>query len=311
MGTPDFAVSTLEALLLAPEHEVVAVVTQPDRPRGRGQKLLMTPVKEFAVNHALRVLQPPKVKNEEFIKELTALAPDLIVVVAFGQILPSSILKLPRFGCINVHASLLPKYRGAAPIHYALLAGEKESGVTTMLMDEGMDTGDMLLKKAVPLSLETTMGELHDELKIIGASLLLETIARLEAGKITPEKQNHEEATYASLLDKAIEKIDWEQSATTIHNKIRGLNPWPGAYTTQPNGHKLKVWRSRVLNEEKTNQQPGTITALTADGFVVACGTGLLVLLEVQPESKKMMSAAVYCNGYQIKTGMLLGEAQK
>lgn len=313
MGTPDFAVPTLAALIASSEHEVVAVVTQPDRPKGRGQKMLLTPVKEFALAHSLPVLQPQRVKNnEEFLSEITALAPDLIVVVAFGHILPSSILKLPLYGCVNVHASLLPKYRGAAPLHYVILQGEDESGVTTMQMDEGMDTGDMLLSAAVNISNGMTMGELHDELKEVGANLLLQTINEIENGTVKAIKQNSEEATYAALLDKKIEKIDWNESAVTIHNKIRGLNPWPGAYTVLSNGHKLKLWRSSVSTEIfSVSAEPGTIVAINAEGFIVACGAGTVQILEVQPESKKKMSAVVYCNGYKPQIGDYLGKEQE
>ena len=306
MGTPDFAVDSLAALVESSDHEIVAVITQPDRPKGRGQKVLMTPVKEYALEKNLVVLQPAKIRTPEFIEELKALAPELIVVVAFGQFLPKEILQLPKYGCINVHASLLPKYRGAAPIHYAVMNGEKESGVTIMRMDKGMDTGAMLAKVATYIGEDMTMGELHNELKVAGAHLLLEVIRGIEDGTIKDMPQNDAEATYASLLDKEIEKIEWSKSASEIHNKVRGLNPWPGAYTLLPDGRKLKIWQTRVMTKENAGTKPGTVVAFSKEGFIVACGNGCLEVIEVQPESKKKMPADVYCNGYKMKLGEIL-----
>ena len=306
MGTPDFAVDSLAALVESSDHEIVAVITQPDRPKGRGQKVLMTPVKEYALEKNLVVLQPAKIRTPEFIEELKALAPELIVVVAFGQFLPKEILELPKYGCINVHASLLPKYRGAAPIHYAVMNGEKESGVTIMRMDKGMDTGAMLAKVATYIGEDMTMGELHNELKVAGAHLLLEVIRGIEDGTIKDMPQNDAEATYASLLDKEIEKIEWSKSASEIHNKVRGLNPWPGAYTLLPDGRKLKIWQTRVMTKENAGTKPGTVVAFSKEGFIVACGNGCLEVIEVQPESKKKMPADVYCNGYKMKLGEIL-----
>ena len=306
MGTPDFAVDSLAALVESSDHEIVAVITQPDRPKGRGQKVLMTPVKEYALEKNLVVLQPAKIRTPEFIEELKVLAPELIVVVAFGQFLPKEILELPKYGCINVHASLLPKYRGAAPIHYAVMNGEKESGVTIMRMDKGMDTGAMLAKVATYIGEDMTMGELHNELKVAGAHLLLEVIRGIEDGTIKDMPQKDAEATYASLLDKEIEKIEWSKSASEIHNKVRGLNPWPGAYTLLPDGRKLKIWQTRVMTKENAGTKPGTVVAFSKEGFIVACGNGCLEVIEVQPESKKKMPADVYCNGYKMKLGEIL-----
>ena len=240
MGTPDFAVGTLQALVESGKHEIAAVVTQPDRPKGRGQKMLMTPVKEYALSQGLPVYQPAKVKTPEVIAQLRELRPEIIVVAAFGQLLNQELLALPPLGCVNVHASLLPKYRGAAPIHYAILQGEKESGVTIMQMDIGMDTGDMLSKVIVPIGSEMTMGELHDELKVKGAELLVRTLDELASGAAKPEKQNETEATYAKLLDRAMEKIDWNNPAAKIHDLVRGFNPAPGAFTRLPDGKNLK-----------------------------------------------------------------------
>ena len=308
MGSPDFAVDSLAALTKSPDNEVVAVVTQPDRPKGRGQKVLMTAVKEYALKENLPVLQPQKVKTEEFIKVLKDLKPELIVVAAFGQFLSQEILDLPKYGCINVHASLLPKYRGAAPIHYAILNGEKESGVTIMKMDIGMDTGDMLGKVVIPIDSEITMGELHDKMKVEGAKLLLEVIHGLAKGTITPMPQNNEKAIYASLLKRDIEKIMWKDSAINIHNKVRGLNPWPGNFTILPNGKTLKIWKTKVLENSFEKSSPGTVVATDKNGFTVATGNGFIEVLEVQPESKKKMEAGIFVNGRGVSVGDTLGE---
>ena len=306
MGSPEFAVDSLKALVEASQHEVVAVITQPDRPKGRGQKVLMTAVKEYALTKNLPVLQPAKIRAQEFVEELKALEPELIVVVAFGQFLPKDILQMPKYGCINVHASLLPKYRGAAPIHYAIMNGEKETGVTIMMMDVGMDTGDMLAKSVTQISSDMTMGVLHDQLKIDGAKLLLDVVEGLEKGTIKPVPQNDDEATYASLLDKEIEKIEWDRTAQEIHDKVRGLNPWPGAHSILPDGRNLKIWQTLVVEREYPGVRPGTIVELTKNGFIVVCGKACLEVLEVQPESKKKMAADVFCNGYKIKSGEIL-----
>lgn len=309
MGTPDFAVETLKQLVETGKNEIIAVITQPDRPKGRGQKMLMTPVKEYALEQHLPVYQPEKVKTPEFIKILQDLRPDIIVVAAFGQLLNEDILTLPRFGCVNVHASLLPKYRGAAPIHYALLNGESESGVTIMQMDIGMDTGDMLKKVVVPISADMTMGQLHDELKIVGASLLLNTLEDIFNGKVQKEKQNEQEATYAKLLQRAMEKIVWTNDAHTIHNLVRGFNPAPGAFTTLADGKNLKIWQSKVVTGK--NAAPGKVIEITKAGFIVACGKDALEILEVQPESKKRMTAKVFCNGRGVEVGSVLGDIKE
>ncbi|MGL5207528.1 MAG: methionyl-tRNA formyltransferase [Acidaminococcaceae bacterium] len=306
MGSPDFAVDSLAALTENSQHELVAVITQPDRPKGRGQKVLMTAVKEYALNKKIPVLQPTKIRTKEFVEELRALRPELIVVVAFGQFLPKDILQMPKHGCINVHASLLPKYRGAAPIHYAIMNGEKETGVTIMMMDEGMDTGAMLAKTVTQISGDMTMGVLHDQLKIAGAKLLIEVVEKLGKGTIEAVPQNNEEASYASLLDKKIEKIEWSNTAQEIHDKVRGLNPWPGAHTLLPDGRNLKIWKTKVVSKDYSDTRPGTIVELTKQGFLVACGKDSLEVNEVQPESKKKMAADVFCNGYKIKMGEIL-----
>ena len=307
MGTPDFAVGSLKALAEAGKYEIVSVITQPDRPKGRGRQMLMTPVKEYALSQGYEVHQPQRVKTPEFVAQLREMNPDLIVVAAFGQLLSQEILSMPKYGCINVHASLLPKYRGAAPIHYAIMQGEKESGVTIMQMDIGMDTGDMIKKVVVPIDENMTMGELHDELKVKGAELLLEVIDEIDAGKAQPEKQNEAEATYASLLKRDMERIDWSKAAANIHNLIRGFNPAPGAFTKLPDGKNLKIWGSRLTDKTATSE-PGTVVEATKHSFFVACGDGVLEIIEVQPESKKRMAAQVFINGRGVQVGDVLGK---
>lgn len=306
MGTPDFAVGSLQALCESGKHEIVGVVTQPDRPKGRGNKMLMTPVKEYALEQGLTVYQPQKVKTPEFVQTLRELQPELIVVAAFGQFLSREILELPPHGCINVHASLLPKYRGAAPIQYAIIKGEKESGVTIMQMDIGMDTGAMLEKVVVPIAENTTMGELHDALREQGAALLLKVIDDIAAGTAVAEPQNDAEATYATLLDRSMEHIDWTKSAQEVHNLIRGFNPAPSTFTKLSNGKSLKIWGSR-LTEKKSEAAAGTVVEAGKHSFFVACGSGVLEITEVQPESKKRMAAQVFLNGRGVAEGDILG----
>lgn len=306
MGTPDFAVGSFAALAECGKYEIVGVVTQPDRPKGRGNKMLMTPVKEYAISKGYEVYQPQKVKTPEFVQILRDMQPDLIVVAAFGQFLSQEILSMPKYGCINVHASLLPKYRGAAPIQYAIIKGEHESGVTIMQMDIGMDTGAMLDKVVVPIGANTTMGELHDELKVKGAELLLTVIEKIEAGTVVAEPQNNDEATYATLLDRSMERIVWTKSAQEVHNLIRGFNPAPSTFTKLPNGKSLKIWCSR-MTDKNTTAAPGTVIELSKHSFFVACGSGVLEITEVQPESKKRMPAQVFINGRGVQVGDILG----
>ena len=306
LGTPDFAVGSLQALCESGKHEIVGVVTQPDRPKGRGNKMLMTPVKEYALEQGLTVYQPQKVKTPEFVQTLRELQPELIVVAAFGQFLSRELLELPPHGCINVHASLLPKYRGAAPIQYAIIKGEKESGVTIMQMDIGMDTGAMLEKVVVPIAENTTMGELHDALREQGAALLLKVIDDIAAGMAVAEPQNDAEATYATLLDRSMEHIDWTKSAQEVHNLIRGFNPAPSTFTKLPNGKSLKIWGSR-LTEKKSEAAAGTVVEAGKHSFFVACGSGVLEITDVQPESKKRMAAQVFLNGRGVAEGDILG----
>lgn len=305
MGTPDFAVGSLQALCESGKHEILAVVTQPDRPKGRGNKLLQTPVKEYALAKGLTVYQPQKVKTPEFVELLHELQPELIVVAAFGQFLSKEILELPKYGCINVHASLLPKYRGAAPIQYAIIKGEKESGVTIMQMDIGMDTGAMLDKVIVPIEENTTMGELHDALREQGAALLLQVIDKIAAGTAVAEPQDDAQATYATLLDRSMEHIDWSKTAQEVHNLIRGFNPAPSTFTKLPNGKSLKIWGSK-MTDKSSAAAAGTVIETGKHSFFVACGEGVLEITEVQPESKKRMPAQVFLNGRGVQEGDLL-----
>lgn len=305
MGTPDFAVGSLQALCESGKHEILAVVTQPDRPKGRGNKLLQTPVKEYALEQGLTVYQPQKVKTPEFVELLHELQPELIVVAAFGQFLSKEILELPKYGCINVHASLLPKYRGAAPIQYAIIKGEKESGVTIMQMDIGMDTGAMLDKVVVPIEENTTMGELHDALREQGATLLLQVIDKIAAGTAVAEPQDDAQATYATLLDRSMEHIDWSKTAQEVHNLIRGFNPAPSTFTKLPNGKSLKIWGSK-MTDKSSAAAAGTVIETGKHSFFVACGEGVLEITEVQPESKKRMPAQVFLNGRGLQEGDLL-----
>ena len=299
MGTPEFAVPTLQALI--DHHEVLAVVTQPDKQRGRGKKMQFPPVKEKAVEYDIPVYQPQRARDEEFIEELKNLNPDVIVVVAYGQILPESILNIPKYGCINVHGSLLPKYRGAAPIQWAVLDGEEKTGITTMYMEKGLDTGDMIDKAEVVLDKKETAGSLHDKLMVLGANLLLETLKKLEDGTAVREKQNDEESCYAKMLSKDMGQIDFTKSAREIECLIRGLNPWPSAYT-EWNGKVMKIWEAGVL-DENTDAKPGTIVKVEKDGFFVQTGDGLLKVLALQIPGKKRMEADAFLRGYQIETG--------
>ena len=304
MGTPDFAVGTLEALVKS-EHEVVAVVTQPDKPKGRGKAMQPTPVKEVAVRENIPVLQPRKVRDPEVVEELRTFDADVIVVVAFGQLIPKSILTLTKYGCINVHGSLLPKYRGAAPIQWAVIDGEEESGITTMQMDEGLDTGDMLLKKVIPLEKEETGGSLFDKLSVAGAELLLETLDALEKGTVTPEKQSKESPTaYAKMLTKEMGAIDWKKDAVSVERLIRGLNPWPSAYT-HIHGKTLKIWRAEVTDGDET-KAPGTVLSGGKGELLIQTGKDALKITELQLEGKKRMDTAAFLRGYTIEEGLNL-----
>ena len=306
MGTPDFAVGTLKALLEA-GHDVAAVVTQPDKPKGRGKELLMTPVKAEAVKHDIPVFQPERVrKNEEFLEELKKLAPDVIVVVAFGQILPVSILTLPKYGCVNVHASLLPMYRGAAPLQWVIINGEKVSGVTTMQMDKGLDTGDMLLKEEVAIEPKETYETYHDKLSVVGAQLLIKTLDGLEAGTITPVKQEGD-TCYASMIDKSLGNLDFTRPAVELERLMRGLDPAPAAYSFL-DGKLLKLFGADVVDTDKeySAQECGIITNITKNTFDITTGAGVLRVNEVQLEGKKRMDAASFLRGCRLTEGTAL-----
>ena len=303
MGTPEFSVPTLETLI-ASEHEVVAVVTQPDKPKGRGKSVLYTPVKEKALEYNIPVYQPVKVKSEEFVEVLRELNPDVIVVVAFGQILSKEILDLPKYGCMNVHASLLPKLRGAAPIQWAVIDGEEKSGVTIMQMDIGLDTGDMLLKEEIVLDEKETGGSLHDKLTVMGGPLILEALKQAKEGTLVREKQNDAQSNYAKMLNKSLGKIDFSKSAKEIERLIRGLNPWPSAYTSL-NGKTLKIWEADIL-EKEFDGEVGEIVEVTKDAFVVKTGEHALLIYELQLEGKKRMDTGAFLRGYEVTVGTKL-----
>ncbi|HHW00007.1 MAG TPA: methionyl-tRNA formyltransferase [Clostridiaceae bacterium] len=303
MGTPEFAVPSLD-MLVREGYDVAAVVTQPDKPKGRGKKLAAPPVKEYALEKGIEVLQPEKVKTADFVNQIRNIAPDLLVTAAYGKILSKELLDVPPLGCINVHASLLPKYRGAAPINWCIINGEKITGVTTMFTDEGMDTGDMLLKRQVEITDEMTVGELHDILSLVGAEVLKETLIKLKDGTLQHEPQNHEEATYAPMIDKTIGEIDWNKPAQEIHNLVRGTNPWPGAYTFYK-GDRMKVWKTRVANDGYAGKKPGTICKITKEELIVATGDGFLSIIEVQFDSGRKMG--INECGHNLDEGEVLG----
>lgn len=306
MGTPGFAVGTLKALLEA-GHDVAAVVTQPDKPKGRGKELLMTPVKAEAVKHDIPVFQPERVrKNEEFLEELKKLAPDVIVVVAFGQLLPVSVLTLPKYGCVNVNESLLPMYRGAAPLQWVIINGEKVSGVTTMQMDKGLDTGDMLLKEEVAIEPKETYETYHDKLSVVGAQLLIKTLDGLEAGTITPVKQEGD-TCYASMIDKSLGNLDFTRPAVELERLMRGLDPAPAAYSFL-DGKLLKLFGADVVDSDKeySAQECGIITNITKNTFDITTGAGVLRVNEVQLEGKKRMDAASFLRGCRLTEGTAL-----
>ena len=303
MGTPDFAQKSLEALYNA-GHEILAVVTNIDKPKGRGMKLVESPVKEYAKSKNLTIFQPEKVrKNIEFIEQIKKLEPDVICVVAYGKILPSEILEIPKLGCINVHASLLPKYRGAAPIQWAVLNGDKTTGITTMYMDVGMDTGDMILKQEVEIGENETTGELWDRLSIIGADLLVKTLDQIEKGTAPRIKQS-DDFTMAPMLNKEISKIDWqEKTAKQIKNLVRGLNPIMGAYSYL-NGKKIKFWKVEVEEDTNSNQENGTvIKANDKEGLYIKAKDGILKIIEIQGENAKRMNANDFLRGNKIEIG--------
>lgn len=303
MGTPEFSVGALDALVEA-HHQVVLVVTQPDKPKGRGKEMQITPVKACAMKHNIPVFQPVKIKEKEAVETLRGYEADVFVVAAFGQILSEEILNMPKYGCINIHASLLPKYRGAGPIQKVILDGMKETGITIMKMDKGVDTGDMLLQSVVPIDEKETGDSLHDKLAIEGSKLIVEALDKIEAGDITPVKQNDADSCYAGMLNKSMGKIDWNKDAVQIERMVRGLNSWPGTYTSY-NGKVLKIWESEVCKKEETseNEVPGTVIAVDKEAIYVRTGENALKITQVQLEGKKRMYVKEFLLGCRIEAG--------
>jgi methionyl-tRNA formyltransferase len=306
MGTTLFAVPTLQALYDAPEHEILAVVTQPDRPHGRGGRVAMTPIKEAALRLGLTVLQPEKVRAKDFIQTVRDMAPEVLVVAAFGQLIPQRLLDIPPFGGINVHGSLLPRWRGAAPMQYALMAGDAETGVTTMQMDSGLDTGDILLQNSLTLTDDDHLGTVEAKLSALGAPLLLETLTRLAHGDCPRIIQDAALVTQSPSLPPEIGALDWTRPARELHNLVRGITPKPGAYTFWQ-GRRLKIWKTAVTDTRSDGDVAGTVQNVSANGITVLTGNGILHLLEVQPESKGRMAADAWARGVHITTGQAFG----
>ena len=307
MGTPDFAVDTLQTLIQS-EHEVIGVVTQPDKPKGRSGKMQFSPVKEVALEHGISVYQPQRVRDEAFLQEVRKMCPDVIVVVAFGQILSKELLVTPKYGCLNVHASLLPKLRGAAPIQWSVIQGDRESGVTIMQMNEGLDTGDMLLVEKYTLDDKETGGSLFEKLAKLGGPMILKVLEDAEAGRLNPVPQNHDEHTYARMLTKSTGQIDFSKSAAEIERLIRGLNPWPSAYCFL-DGKMLKIWEADVLasvEQDTTDLENGAVVAVGKKDFIVKTGEGFLRIASVQLEGKKRMDSDAFLRGYTLETGTVL-----
>lgn len=311
MGTPDFAVPSLKTIIGDPAFQIVGVVTQPDRPKGRGNQLAAPPVKKVALEFGLEVFQPDSINTAESYAKLVEWCPDVIVVVAFGQILKSNVLELPPSGCINVHASLLPKYRGAAPIHWAIIRGETKTGITTMFMEQGLDTGDIILSKELDIGPSETTGELHDRLADAGADVLLCTLHLLKQGEVPRRKQDESKASYAPVLKREHEEIDWRQSACRISNLIRGLNPWPGSYTTI-NDKIIKVWKAHVLETGEVSEAafvPGEVVNVAEMGIIVQTGNGQIVITELQMQNRSRMSVDEFLRGNPVQTGIVMGGA--
>ena len=304
MGTPDFSVPTLQAVI--DHHDVIAVVTQPDKPKGRGKAMAFPPVKEKAMEYGIPVYQPVKARDPEFVKILKDLAPDVIVVVAFGQILPKEILEIPKYGCINGHASILPMYRGAGPVQWVVINGEQETGITTMRMDEGLDTGDMIEKAVIPIEPKAPGRTLYDKPIVLSGELMVSTLEKLEKGTAVFTPQGDRKTCYASMLDKKMGDIDFTKSAVEIERLIRGLNPWPSAYTTL-NGKTMKIWDADVV-AGKEGVLPGTVLEVTKKSIIVQTGKDALSLNEIQLAGKKRMKTEAFLLGYHIETGSRLGD---
>lgn len=301
MGTPDFAAGALEALIKA-GHEIVAVVTQPDKPKGRSKELLPPPAKECALAHGIPVLQPRRIKTPEAIAELKQYEAEIYIVAAFGQILSQEILDMPKYGCLCIHASLLPKYRGASPIQHAIIGGEEKTGITIMQMDAGVDTGDMLYKKEIAIAADDTYETLHDKLMVLGGEAICEALVLLEQGKLVPEKQENSVSCYAPLIGKSMGAVDFEKDGAELDRLIRGLTPWPGGYAGYK-GKQLKIWKVRAVSVEENKYAPGEIVAVEKDSFTVAAGKGGLQIYELQLEGKKRMSAHDFLLGVKLVPG--------
>lgn len=304
MGTPDFAVPSLN--VTASEHQLLGVVTQPDRPRGRGQRVAVSPVKQRALELGVPVWQPERVTERWFVETLRSLGLDVIIVVAFGQKIPTDILRMPKHGCINVHASLLPAYRGAAPIHRAITAGDVVTGVTTMLLEETLDAGDILMQRSEPIRSDDTAGTLHDRLMVLGAALLQETLRQVEAGTVPRRHQDTSRTSYARKLTKAEAAVDWSWAAADLERFVRGMNPWPGAFT-YIHGEMIKLWRSEIASQEGCLGKPGEILSVDDAGILVACGQGSLRLTELQRRGSRRMAARELANGLRLEPGCCFG----
>ena len=303
MGTPDIASGCLEKLI-EKKYDVIGVVTQPDKQVGRGKKIVFSPVKQVAIENNLPVYQPIRAKEESFVNEIKNLNPDVIVVVAYGQLLSKEFLDIPKYGCINVHVSLLPKYRGAAPINWVIIHGEEKTGVSTMFMDEGLDSGDVILQSEFKLDDEITAGELHDKMTVEGSELLCETLDLIKEGKAPRTPQNHDEFTYAPIMDKNLGHVDFSKTAREIHNLVRGVNPWPSAYTTYMD-KKMKVWKTKVL-DEKSTKKPGTIIKVDKEGIRVSTKDKVILITEIQMPNKKRMEVKEFIKGNSLEEGTVL-----
>ena len=306
MGTPSFSVPFLDAILKS-KRMVSGVVTQPDKPTGRGRKIIPSPVKEYALKHNITIFQPSKLSDQSFVESIKEIRPQYIVVVAYGRIIPAEVLGIPAKGCINVHASLLPEYRGASPIQWAIINGRPYTGVTTMMMDKAIDTGDMLLQEKIDIDRSDTAGSLGIKLSDIGVRLLIRTLDGLDRGEIVPQPQDHSKASYAPLIKKEDGLIDWFDSSENIYNKIRGFDPWPGTYTWYK-GYKWGIWKADVINKVVISYTPGEIIEIQSEGIIVTTGDSALKITEIQAAGKKRMTVAEYLRGHKVESGIMLGK---
>jgi methionyl-tRNA formyltransferase len=306
MGTPEFAVESLN-MLVNEGYNILAVITQPDKPRGRGNKVSFCDVKKYALKHDLNVLQPKSMKKGEIVEQLKSMKPDLFITAAYGKILTKEVLDIPKHGCINVHASILPKYRGAAPINWAIINGDEKTGITTMMTDIGVDSGDILLTDEISIDKDDTARTLHDKLSVLGAKTLKKTLKELENNTLKRIPQDNSKATHVSMMNEELGKIDWTKDAIKIFNLVRGTNPWPGAYTYYDT-KRMRIWRTEVVEEACTNSKPGTILGVTKEGLYIATGKNIIKILEVQFDSCRRMCINQYICGNKIGEGEILGE---